>query len=771
MTDSSKTTTRNSGRGTLPIDKVAVEKILAAALGEGRSMLFEHEIYDILEAAGFTTPRHLFAADPGALGGLDLSSIPGGEVVCKLISEQMPHRTEHGGIRFTAKTPEALAEAFEAFGKICVKMGIAMSGMLVVERLDIRDSIPYQLLISLRQDPAFGPVVVLGLGGTGTEVYQDGLKSEKGLFIASAKSIIEGDGLLEGLGKTMFFPIISGKTRITGRPLAEPSAIVDAMERFAMLAEAFSASSLETAFTIEELEVNPLQITSGGALVPLDALIKISSRKMKYADPPAERINKLLNPESVLVIGVSDKRPNMGRIILRNIISVGRIPKDRIWLLHKTATEIDGCRAWPSIDALPGRPDLVVFTIPAGEESVALLEDMIKGDKTESIILITGGFGETADGQHLDRRIREAVDEARSRPGGGTVLNGPNCMGIVSWPGGYNTFFLPDYKLAFNGKYGGNVAVVSQSGAWLVTLLSTLATILNPRYMITVGNQMDLTVTDYLMNLKDDPGVEIFCLYLEGLKPGDGARFLDVARKITRAGKKVIVYKAGRTAEGAAAAASHTAAMATDHDVFSRLVAGAGIYEASSLEDMEDAVKVLSLLAGRKAAGNRVGISSDAGYECSVAADHLYSMKLAEFSAETMEKLAQHLTGLVDIHNPVDATPAIFTPAYGEAAAAIVANEGTDCAVISNVAATATQENLPAGPGHKEDITREASHPNTLIRIFKGTEKPMVVCMNEGRIYDPAVRMMEEAGVPVFRKIDRAMKAMDVFIRFGRNGK
>ncbi len=758
---------KNTGRAGHDIDTSRIETTLSAALGEGRGKLLEHEIYSILDAAGFVTPRYLFAADSASLPGLDLSVIPGENVVCKLISVQMPHRSEHGGIKFTVKTPEALAATFASFEKICKEMEIGMSGMFVAERLDIDDSIPHQLLISLRQDPAFGPVVVLGLGGTGTEVYQDGLKGEKGLFIASARSILEKDGVLEGLEKTMFFPILSGKTRITSRPLAEPSTIVGALEKFALLAETFSASSSKTSATIEELEVNPLQITSGGALIPLDALMKISSRKVKYIDPPAARIEKLLKPQSVLVIGVSDKRPNMGRIILRNIISVGRIPKERIWLLHKTATEIDGCTAYPSMDALPGRADLVVFTIPAGEESVALLEDMILGDKTESIILITGGFGETADGKHLDERIRAAIETVRARPGGGTVLNGPNCMGIVSRPGGYNTFFLPDYKLSFNGKFGGNVAVVSQSGAWLVTLLSTLATILNPRYMITVGNQMDLTVTDYLTSLRGDPEIDIFCLYLEGLKPGDGARFLDVARDITRSGKKVVVYKAGRTAEGAVAAASHTAAMATDHDVFSRLVACAGIYEASSLEDMEDAVKVLSLLAGRKVTGGRVGISSDAGYECSVAADHLYSMKLAEFSGETMEKLAQHLTGLVDIHNPVDATPAIFTPAYGEAASAIVGNGGTDCAVISNVAATATQENLPAGPGHKEDITRDSSHPNTLIRLFRGTEKPMVVCMNEGKIYDPAVRMMEEAGVPVFRKIDRAMKAMDVFLRFG----
>jgi acetyltransferase len=186
---------------------------------------------------------------------------------------------------------------------------------------------------------------------------------------------------------------------------------------------------------------------------------------------------------------------------------------------------------------------------------------------------------------------------------------------------------------------------------------------------------------------------------------------------------------------------------------------------ADSLEEMEDAMKVLTLLGRRNCTGRRVAISSDAGYECSVAADRLGSMELASFSEETVERLGELLpTGFIDVHNPIDATPAITTEKYGQAIEAVLADENVDCIIVSNVASTPFQENLPPGPGHGEDISRESSHPNTIIRLFRATDKPMAVCLNEGPIYDPAVEMMERAGVPVFRKIDRATRAMDIFL-------
>jgi acetyltransferase len=148
-----------------------VSDSLAAALGQGRRNLLEHEIYEILRIAGFRVPRIRFVSNEREIAGLDPEAVPGAEVVCKLISPGMPHRSEYGGIRFAKGTPEALTAVYRDFERIARAERLEFSGMLVAERIAGKDCVPHQLLLSLRQDPSFGPVVFCGLGGVGSEVY------------------------------------------------------------------------------------------------------------------------------------------------------------------------------------------------------------------------------------------------------------------------------------------------------------------------------------------------------------------------------------------------------------------------------------------------------------------------------------------------------------------------------------------------------------------------------------------------------------------------
>jgi len=746
--------------------------ILEKALRAGRHELLEHEIYDVLRLAGLRTPRTLFVSSASEAAAADLDAIPGAAVVCKLISPGMPHRSEHGGVRFVKRTKRAVCDTFRDFIAIAERAGVELSGMLVAEAIEGQDAVPYQLLLSLRQDSSFGPVVFMGLGGVGTEVYKEGLTEERGLFIRTAGDVADRAGTERALDRTLFYPIVAGKTRISTEPLVKLERLHGALAAFAALGERFSPGSSESPATIVELEVNPLQIAPDGDLVALDGLMRISNEKHAAEPPPEPLIAKLLEPKSALIIGASATKMNVGRIILKNLIRGGGVPRERIYLLHPEAPEIDGCRAFRSVSDLPEKVDMTVFTIPADEKSATLLEELISGEKTSSITLISGGFGETERGRELDKRLRSTIRAARSRAGGGVAVNGPNCMGIVSKPGGYNTFFLPSYKLPFRGSFGERAAVVTQSGAYLVTLVSNLDRILNPKYMITYGNQIDISVADYLVSLEKDPAIDLFVFYVEGFAPYDGMRFLAAAREAIAAGKNIILYKAGRTAAGATAIASHTASMAGNYEVLRKIFEEAGVIMPETLDEVEDAIKVFVLLAGKRVTGSRVGVFSNAGFECSVAADMLRSLELARFSAATVEKLRGALpTDIIDVHNPVDATPLTTSEKYGRCLEAILADPGVDCLMAANVAPTPFMENLPAGEGHSEDILHESSYPNTTIRVFKGTSKPMVACLNSGRLYDPAVQMMEEAGIPCFRKIDRAMKALELFIRHRAHGK
>jgi acyl-CoA synthetase (NDP forming) len=746
-------------------DMEAIREKLVRSLDEKRTALLEHEVYEILGLAGFRVPRTRFVASEREIGALDLAAFPGGEVVCKLISPGMPHRSEFGGIRFVERTRKALEATFSEFDRIAREGRVTLSGMLIAEKAAGSDCIPHQLLMSLRQDPSFGPIVFCGLGGVGTEIYKRSLTREKALLIRAARDVADREGTVRALNGTFFYPVVAGRTRIAPSALLDVGKLHEALAAFAELGRAFSPLTGETPVTIEELEVNPLQITPDGDLVPLDALMRISGAKHELAPPPAEGITRLLKPGSALIVGSSASKVNTGRIILRNLIRGGGVPKERIYLLHPDADEIDGCRAFKSPAELPEKVDMTVFTIPADERAADLLENLIEGEKTASITLISGGFGETDRGRKLDGRLRDSIAKARARAGGGVVVNGPNCMGIVSKPGGYNTFFIPEYKLPFRGAFGERCAVISQSGAYLVTLISNLAALINPKYMITYGNQVDVSAADYLIALKDDPGIDLFCLYLEGLKPYDGERFLAVARDIIARGKHIILYKAGRTAAGAMAVASHTASMAGDYEVMEKILLDAGIILIESLEEVEDVIKVFVLLSDRRPAGARVGIFSNAGFECSVAADMLGPLELARFSERTVASLHSALpTDIIDVHNPVDATPLTNAVNYGTCLEAILADESVDCLMAANVAPTPFMENLIAGEGHREDILHENSYPNVTIRVFRGTAKPMVACLNSGKLYDPAVQMIEAAGIPCFRKIDRAMKALGLFV-------
>jgi acyl-CoA synthetase (NDP forming) len=256
------------------------------------------------------------------------------------------------------------------------------------------------------------------------------------------------------------------------------------------------------------------------------------------------------------------------------------------------------------------------------------------------VTLISGGFGETEGGREAESRMRAAIERAHREPDGGVLVNGGNCLGIISVPGRYNTFFIPPHKLPVEEAPGRGLASVSQSGAYLVSQISNLDRVVELRYAISFGNQMDVTVSDYLAYLEGDPGTRVFAVYLEGFQPGDGERFLDAVRRIAASGRHVVFYKAGRTREGSAAAASHTASAVGDYEVCDELARAAGAIVASSLDQFEDDVTTFTLLEGRLAAGRRVAVLSNAGFEATAAADTLHGMELAELLAPTRERVA-----------------------------------------------------------------------------------------------------------------------------------
>ena len=159
-----------------------------------------------------------------------------------------------------------------------------------------------------------------------------------------------------------------------------------------------------------------------------------------------------------------------------------------------------------------------------------------------------------------------------------------------------------------------------------------------------------------------------------------------------------------------------------------------------------------------------MAILSNAGFECTAAADRLHGLELAEFAPETRERLRALLPGMVDVHNPIDATPVCPTEAYAGCADAIASDPGVDAVVVAGVPATPALETLARSDEHGEDISRPGSYPSRLIETFRASAKPIVFSVDSGSLYEPCVRRMREAGLPCFRKVDRAMRALGAFV-------
>ena len=730
--------------------------------------LNEAEVYELLGAAGLTTCRHAVlpvGADASAREAwrAEAEGLAGdGRLVLKILGRDILHKSDLGGVRVLGPGADVLVEADELLAAVGDAAPGPVEGVLATEFVSHGANVPGQeLLLSLRQDDSFGPIVVVGLGGVLTEWYGEGTDGRSTLILPAEG--LEHDEVARVLESHPLLKLLTKPSRLYGEPPLASERLVDAVMALAELAKTFAAGAGEGA-TLEELEINPA-VVRDGELVAIDGVGLVSRRTWPVPDRPLGPIGNLLRPRSAVVMGVSAKSRNPGRVIMNNLQRSKGVPAEALHVVHPEAEDIDGVPCVRDLADLPGKVDLAVVCIPAAGARDAIAR-IVELDAAASIILIPGGFAEAGHGD-LAAEIEAELAKGHARGDGEPVLVGANCLGIVSRDQ-YNTFFLPHYKLAFRDAVcGNNLAVVSQSGAYLVTFASNYDGVINPHASISFGNQMDLTVADFLLHFLEEDEVDVIACYVEGFKAGDGARFVAAAREAAARGKQVIVFKAGKTELGAKAAASHTASLAGDYDAAKACLESAGVLVAETLEDFEDLIKTFTMLMSRPAAGNRLGALSNAGFECSVMMDVIEDFELPAFDEDVRAALDEVLPVFAHRDNPVDVTPMAGTAAYARSVEAILASPGVDCALISSVPVTQALDNLPADPEgrHREDLDGPDSQAGTFLRIFAATAKPVVVVVDSGDIYDPFCRKVEAAGIPVFRKIDRAGRSLGAFVR------
>ena len=763
------------------MDEKLIRDIVARARAEGRDALTEVEGLGLLAAMGVEAPRHHFvkgSAEAAALLADGAAAFPGERAVVKVISPEILHKTEVGGVAIVPNNAPSVAEAIAAMEAKFTKERV--DGYTVNEFVPYEPKIGHEMIVGYRFAKDFGPIVSFGPGGIYTEylakTFREGVANVFFSPATASRALVERE-----LSRNAVRTLVAGGLRNT-KPAIDEARIVDAVWAF------IQASPLLASAGVTEFEVNPFVVSRGrdgkGRLVALDVLVKLgeiapASGKGELALDasgavvnrlqsirPVGKIDRLLHPRSAAIVGVSEKGMNNGRIILRNLLENG-FERSRLYVVKPGLAEIDGCRCVPDIASLPEKVDLFVLVIPAAAAPGTIAE-LAELDKAESVIVIPGGLEEKSGTEGIVARMREALERSRSGGSGGPLLNGGNCLGVRSVPGRYNTLFIPEYKLPMPKGEVAPVALISQSGAFAICRVSKHAD-LNPKYLVTCGNQMDVTIGDYLERLAEDREIELFAVYVEGFKPLDGEKTLRACKRIVDSGRSVVFYRAGRTAAGAAASASHTASIAGDYPVTKALMAGVGAVVAESLDEFDDALTTFSLLRGKKASGRRLGAMSSAGFECVAFADNLGSLELARFSPETTPRLEKvfakaRISEIVDVHNPIDLTPMADDEAYEESFRAVLADPGVDCGVVGIVPLSAMINTLAAGPAHKEDVTRDDSLAGRYGRLIKETEKPWVAVVDAGDLYDPLARELLSRGVPTFRSADRALKMLNLWM-------
>ena len=588
------------------MDEAIIRDIIGAARAEKRDSLTEYEGLSVLKALGIPAPGNIFVRGSAELPG----TLPfkGDKAVVKVMSPDILHKTEMGGVLIVENCAETVRKTVEDMEKRFKAYNV--HGYTVNEFIPYEPKLGHEIIVGYRFARDFGPVISFGPGGIYTEfLAKQFIPGKANVFFSPhtatpdlVRSVLRGNAVRN---------LLAGGLRGTKATLEEQK-LVDTVMTFCASAPALARLG------VTEFEINPFVVTKDGRLIALDVLIKLgetASGDIALAQDgslvnaaasirPVEKIGKILKPASAAVIGVSEKGMNNGRIILRNLIENGFDTK-RLYVVKPGLTELDGCPCVPDIAGLPEKVDFFVLVIPAAQAPQCIAE-LAELDKAESVIVIPGGLEEKSGTEDLVTRMKQALAASRKSVSRGPLLNGGNCLGIRSVPGKYNTLFIPEYKLPMPKGRVAPLAVISQSGAFAICRISKHPDI-NPKYVITCGNQMDVTIGDYLEYLEQDSEIRTFAVYVEGFKPLDGAKVLAACKKIIASGRTVVFYRAGRTAAGAAASASHTASIAGDYPVTRELLAQMGVVVAESLDEFDDAMTMFALLEGKRAGGLQIG--------------------------------------------------------------------------------------------------------------------------------------------------------------------
>ncbi len=450
-----------------------------------------------------------------------------------------------------------------------------------------------------------------------------------------------------------------------------------------------------------------------------------------------KNLKPMLKPKSVAIIGASRDPSKVGHVILQNYINSGY--EGKIYPVNKSGEDILDIKTYKNIGDIKKKVDLAIIAIPAQFVPQVLEECGKAGARTA--VVVSGGFAEIGN-VDLQKQMADVAEKY------GMPTLGPNCLGVMDSRSRSDTLFLPTYKLS-KPQIGG-VSFVAQSGAVGSTILDLIVGEgFGMSKFFSYGNAAHVDEVDILDYLMHDKETRVIVMYVEGINRGK--EFLRIAKE---AGKKkpIVILKAGLTAAGQQAAHSHTAALAGNYQTHEAVFRQAGFTIAHDIKDLLYYAKIFA--SEPEPNGPRVAILTNGGGAGVLTTDAIAStrdLRLAEFGKETTAALKKTMPALVNIRNPLDLAGDADDKRYGDALAALQADQNIDMLIVITLFQT---------PGADSRVASK------LIEYKDKSAKPMIN-ISIGSSYTMMHKiMMESAGLPVYDSPAAAAAALSELLRF-----
>ena len=702
----------------------SVKQIFDETIQTDHKVITEESAKSILKSYGISVPDYALVTSTNE--AVKAAKKLGFPLVMKVVSPQILHKTDVGGVKVGIDNVNDVKKTFnDMYGRLSKKKGVDVKGILL-EKMVPKG---VELIVGLQNDPQFGPVIMVGLGGIMTEVMKDVAFRMLPITTSDAKSMIDE---------------LKGSKLLKGFRGSKP---IDLNMVSKMLVQ-IGKLGIDHASHFDSIDFNPVVVyPKSYAVVDAKILLRKSVKKnsISKAKPNKEHMEKFFTPKTVALVGASSTPGKIGNSILDSLVNYDF--KGKVYPINPKAGKIFGLKCYPTVSAVPGNVDLVVISIDLSI-TPPVLEDCAKKG-VHSVVIVSGGGKELGG----ERAAYEAEIKRLSAKHNIRII-GPNCIGMFNAANRLDCAFQGQERMV-RAKLG-VVAFLSQSGTMGISFLES-ADSFGLSKMVSYGNRSDVDEADMIWYLANDPQTKVIALYVEGF--GDGRKFINTAKKVMKEKKKpVVIWKSGRSVLGAKQAASHTGSLGGANAIIMGAFKQAEIISVDSYQELVAVTKALAWQPAAK--GNRAGLCSNGAGPMIGAIDHFerLGLSLAKVSEKTKNKMIKHFppTYVIGNGNPADVTGGATADDYRFTIQAHMDDPGVDILMPWFVFA---------------DDPLEEIIIDYLAAFSKKKSKPVLVGANGGPYTQKISKLIEEKGVPVYDDLRDWCAAASALAQWGKISK